>query len=460
MSDIDALNLKKLLEHAHIGVVIHRWDTSIVYANPTALRLMRLTYEQMIGVDAFDPKWSFLDDGGRKLLVEDYPVNKVIKNKARLENEIIGVIDSSCEHISWFLVNAYQEGDTGAESGFVVVTFNDISDTRQLFSFQDIVENTQDMVIVTEAGNIEYPTGPRIVYVNKAFERLTGYEQQEMLGETPRILQGALTDPEAKTRIHCALEEKRPIYETLLNYDVQGRPYWVEMNIIPLKNKYGEVTHFAAIERDISQQKFQLEQLEKRNEDLKALKRDLETLVEKRTAELQRAKAKLEKLAFYDPLTNVPNRRYFADHVKRLVKSSQRRQTSLAFGLIDIDDFKQLNDSYGHDTGDKVLIELAQSLQLMFRADDAFCRYGGEEFAFALAINNQNELSGFAERLLKAIRGLDIAIANDGRLSITASIGINLVASDVNTEMDQELKKADVALYESKKAGKDRVTIC
>lgn len=459
MSDIDALNLKKLLEHAHIGVVIHRWDTSIVYANPTALRLMRLTYEQMIGVDAFDPQWSFLDDGGRKMLVEDYPVNKVKRRHDRLENEILGVIDSSSDHISWFLVNAYHEGDAGEENSFIVVTFNDISDTKQLFSFQDIVENTQDLVIVTEAENIEYPTGPKIVYVNKAFEKLTGYSQKEVIGETPRLLQGALTDEESKKRIHAALQEHQPIYETLLNYDSEGRPYWIEMNIIPLKNKYGEVTHFAAIERDISKQKFHLEQLEKRNEDLKVLKRDLESLVEKRTFELQMAKAKLEKLAFYDPLTNVPNRRYFIDHVNRLVKSSQRRQASLAFGILDIDDFKQLNDNYGHDIGDKVLTELAQMLLHLFRADDAFCRYGGEEFAFALTIADSNELYGFSDRLISAIRNLEVVIDDKETLAITASIGIKVCQSYLGIDFEKEMKEADIALYQSKNTGKDKVTI-
>ncbi|MCC2606743.1 sensor domain-containing diguanylate cyclase [Planctobacterium marinum] len=459
MSDIDALNLKKLLEHAHIGVVIHRWDTSIVYANPTALRLMRLSYEQMIGIDAYDPQWSFLDEGGRKLLVEDYPVNKVKMRGDRLQNEIVGVVDSSSDHISWFLVNAYHEGEPGEESGFIVVTFNDISDTKQLFSFQDIVENTQDMVIVTEAENIEYPTGPKIVYVNKAFEKLTGYSQREILGETPRLLQGALTDQDAKTRIHAALEKHQPIYETLLNYDSDGRPYWVEMNIIPLKNKYGDITHFAAIERDISKQKFHLEQLEKRNEDLKVLKRDLEKSIEKRTSELQMAKARLEKLAFYDPLTNVPNRRYFIDHVNRLVKSSQRRHEALAFGMLDIDDFKLLNDNYGHDVGDKVLIELAQVLQALFRADDAFCRYGGEEFAFVLTIGKNSELDGFSNRLISAIRDLEVAINEQQSLNITASIGMKVCAHDADIDFEKEIKDADIALYESKNTGKDKVTI-
>ena len=129
------LDLKRLLEHAHIGVVIHGWDTSIIYANPTAARLLRLTREQILGRDEFDPQWRFLDDAGRQLYVEDYPVNKVKRTGERLENEIVGLIDSSREEITWFLVNSYlEQGDTD-DASFIVVTFNDISDTKQLFSF-------------------------------------------------------------------------------------------------------------------------------------------------------------------------------------------------------------------------------------------------------------------------------------------------------------------------------------
>ncbi|RLT96996.1 diguanylate cyclase [Ketobacter sp.] len=458
--DISELNLQNLLEHAHIGVVIHRWDTSIIYANPTALRLMRLTYEQMIGKDAFDPQWSFVDDAGKKLLIEDYPVNKVKNSSERLTNEIMGVIDSSREEVSWFMINAYHEGDDNSENRFVVVTFTDISDSRELFSFRDIVENTQDIVIVTEANDIDYPTGPKIVYVNKAFEQLTGYSEEDIIGETPRMLQGALTDKASRARIQKALEAQQAVSETLLNYDCNGRPYWIEMNIMPLQNKYGEVTHFAAIERDVSERKFHQEQLEKRNQDLKSLKQNLERLVEERTVELQKAKAKLETLAFFDPLTNIPNRRYFIDHSNKLIKSCNRRQLMVAFGLLDIDNFKRLNDTHGHDIGDRALKALAQYLSQFFRVDDAYCRYGGEEFAFTVAIEQKQNLDSIAERLIHGIRELNIELTEHESISITVSLGIKLATNTDELDLEAELKQADAALYQSKQDGKDRYTLC
>ena len=456
-SEFANLNLKTLLEHAQFGVVIHRWDTSVVYANPTALQLLRLSYEQIIGKDSFDPQWNFLDDAGKKLLVEDYPVNKVKRTRGRVSNEIIGVIDSSREDVSWFMVNAYFEGDKNDDNNqFIIITFNDISDSKQLFSFRNIVENTQDIVVVTEADNIHYPTGPKIVYVNQAFEKLTGYRQEEVLGDTPRVLQGTLTDDAAKSRIHQALEQKKAITETLLNYDAKGRPYWIEMNIIPLENKYGEITHFAAIERDISEHKFQQEQLEKRNQDLKALKRDLEKIIQDRTIELQKAKAQLEKIAFFDPLTNIPNRRFFIDQANKLIKSCNRRGTMIAFGILDLDDFKSLNDNYGHDIGDAVLVKLADLLANFFRTDDAYCRFGGEEFAFAVAINQQDDALVLAQRLINVIREIRVDSGINGLLAITASLGIKAMLPEQDTDLEKELKQADIAMYQAKKLGKDK----
>lgn len=459
MTEIDDLTLKNLLEHAHIGIIIHRWDTSILYANPTALRLMRLTYDQIIGKDAFDPQWCFLDDAGKKLLINDYPVNKVIRTGKRLSNEVIGVMDSSSEGISWFMINAYAEGNKDSDNRFVVITFNDISDSKHLFSFKEIVENTQDIVIVTEAENIGYPIGPKIIYVNKAFEELTGYKKDDVLGETPRILQGTLTSEKSKNRIHAALKDNLATTETLLNYDINGRPYWIEMNIIPLKNKYGDVTHFAAIERDISERKFHLEQLEKRNQDLKAFKKELENIVALRTIELQKANAKLEKIAFLDPLTNIPNRRFFIGQANKIINSCNRRNLMVAVGIIDIDDFKLLNDTYGHDLGDLVLKGMSNYLNQFFRNDDAFCRYGGEEFAFALAISTKNDLECLSKRLINGVRELTFGMEPSAPLSITISLGVKLSTATQSLDLEKEIKSADIALYHSKNEGKNRFTI-
>lgn len=457
MTDFYGLNLKNLLEKAHVGVVVHRWDTSIVYANPTALKLLGVSLEEVTNRITGDYKWNFLDYAGNPLLEENYPVNKVRRTKKPVTNEIIG-IENSTQKSHWFMINAYPENGKDSGDRSIIVTFNDISDFKQLYFFSDIVENTQDIVIVCEADNIQYPTGPKIVYVNKAFETLTGYKKEEAIGETPRILQGDLTDKAAMARINVALKNNQAITETLLNYDINGRPYWIEMNIIPLKNKFGEVTHFGAIERDVSERKFHLEQLQFRNQELRTLKNELEKLVLERTLELQKANEKLEKIAFFDPLTNIPNRRFFIDQVHRLIKSCNRRKVSIAFGLIDIDDFKLVNDTHGHDAGDLILVELASYLEKFCRVDEAFCRYGGEEFAFAVAIEKESDLDSLTTRLIEGIRGLKPTLGGND-LSITASAGFKLCQPSDYLDFEKAMKQADIALYHSKQSGKNRVTI-
>jgi PAS domain S-box-containing protein len=120
------------------------------------------------------------------------------------------------------------------------------------FSIEDVVKFANDIVIVTEAYPLDDP-GPKIVYVNEAFTRLTGYTEEEVLGKTPRILQGPDSDPKVRAEIREALISKKSIRTTILNYSKSGKQYWLDLNIIPLKNKNGEVSHFAAIERDLTE---------------------------------------------------------------------------------------------------------------------------------------------------------------------------------------------------------------
>ncbi len=456
--DIDNLNIKNILEHAHIGVIIHRADTSVVYANPAAIQLLNLSYDQLIGKDSYDPQWAFVDENGLPLELSKYPVNQVLNSKQRIENKTIGLIDHTSKDIAWFMVNAYMEGHVGAKNCFIVVTFSDITERVKPFSAEDILENAQDIIIVTEADNIEYPEGPKIVYVNRAFEKLTGYTKDEVIGESPRILQGSLTDKEARKSIHQALKNKQCVSQTLLNYDKSGRPYWIDMNIIPLKNNSGQVTHFAAIERDISQIKFHQEQLANRNNDLKALKANLEKRVRERTLSHQQAKTQLESMAYFDPLTQIPNRRFFSIHLSKLIAAAKRRKEMVALGLIDIDNFKSINDTFGHSAGDKVLKELAEIISDLFRHEDAICRYGGEEFAFSIIINQKDQAEQACDRLLQAIRGTQYQL-EESNITITASIGVFTTLAE-NIENEHELyRNADSLMYKAKQTGKNRYYI-
>ena len=141
---------------------------------------------------------------------------------------------------------------------------------KKNFSLEDIIKSTNDIVIVTEASPVDAP-GPHIVYVNQAFTELTGFTAKEVIGKSPRILQGPDSDPKTRAKIREALIEKKAIRTTIVNYSKSGRKYWLDLNIIPLKNKKGEVTHFAAIERDLTDIKDAEEEIKKKNKQLQEL---------------------------------------------------------------------------------------------------------------------------------------------------------------------------------------------
>jgi diguanylate cyclase (GGDEF)-like protein/PAS domain S-box-containing protein len=457
-SHIEQLNLKSLLKHANLAVVIHKMDTSIVYANPVALRLLGSSYDKVIGADAFDHQWYFVDEFGHKLPADQYPVNKVISCGEALANEIIGRYDLETQEVVWYLVNAYLEhgGSDDRKQGFVDVTFNDISDQRNLFSYRDIIQNTQDIIIVTDAEDVQGPLGPKIVFVNKAFEELTGYKASEVIGETPRILQGRGTDKCALENIRAALEKQEPVREQLLNYSKTGHPYWLDMNIFPLRNKFGKVTHFAAIERDVTDSTFKAHQLEKSNADLKALKETLEHVVATQTKKLRIANQRLEKLAYYDDLTGIANRRSFKDQASKLVSLSLRYNHFFMTGLLDIDRFKRINDSCGHDVGDKVLQQVAGVLKSRFRQEDAFGRIGGEEFAFALVVESEQAAALFCERLRAELEISDLQIEGCN-LPLSVSIGYSVSKLEETYTLGDALKQADQALYNAKNSGRNCV---
>lgn len=457
------LNLKSLLEHAHMAVVIHRMDTTIAYANPTALKLLDLSYNQIIGNDAYDPKWFFIDEYDHRLRAEEYPVNLVIAKKEPVTNLVIGRFDPRTEEVLWYLVNAYLEPGTDVDDpddGFVVVTFNDISEQRHLFSYRDIIENSRDIVVVTDADLAGAPFSPRIVFVNKAFEELTGYSSLDAIGESPRMLQGRGTDAETKKRIREGLEKQIPVRETILNYSKTGDPYWLDMSIFPLRNKLGKVTHFAAIERDVTKRTFQADLLAKRNEDLRLLKRKLEAMVEEKTRDLRRANYELEKRAYFDELTKLPNRRCFMDQAQRQFAYAKRYKHQIATAIVDVDHFKRINDTFGHEAGDKVLTVIADNIRAHGRAEDVFGRMGGEEFAFVSLIRDCQAAEQSFERLRKAIAEANLELGEGGQdVHLTASIGVSVKTPEEEAPLSDCLRRADRAMYKAKKAGRNRVVV-
>ena len=288
--------------------------------------------------------------------------------------------------------------------------------------FSEIVHNAKDAVIVTKADPIDYP-GPEIVYVNKAFTEMTGYSAQEVIGKNPRILQSENTEKKETTAIRKALENQESIRVTLRNYTKAGKEYWIDLSILPLRDKTGKLTHFASIQRDITKQK--------------NLERELQILC--RT----------------DPLTTAANRRAFDEILSQEFSRFKRSQKEYALIMIDIDHFKSVNDEYGHSVGDQVLIEVTEKCKDNLRYHDIVARLGGEEFCILLPYTNAIQAEGIAERLRGKIESMQI-ISEGYRINVTVSVGLSLVCSD-DFDGHDAMQRADHKLLEAKTNGRNRV---
>ncbi|MEQ9558228.1 MAG: diguanylate cyclase [Rhodospirillales bacterium] len=291
------------------------------------------------------------------------------------------------------------------------------------FSFSDIVAKANDSVIVAKAA-VGKSTKPKIVYVNAAFCRLSGYSEKEAIGKAPGFMDGPDTDPEARAKAVDAIKHGRHMRTRLLQYAKDGTTYWVDVNIMPLFGSDGEVTHIAAIQRDV-------------------------------TADVLREQ-ELLSLATTDDLTGAKNRRHFMERAELEVHRLRRHRVPFSVVLLDLDHFKQVNDTHGHQAGDDVLKEAVRRWQLGRRPFDTLGRLGGEEFAILLPGADSEAAMTVAERLRAVIAEAPFDTI-DGPIDVTVSIGV-AEAEDADQTIEGTLGRADAALYHSKHAGRNRAT--
>lgn len=292
--------------------------------------------------------------------------------------------------------------------------------------FFQMAEAANDVFLVTTP-DLDAP-GPTIVYVNPAFTRLTGYSAAEVIGKSPRILQGPGTDRAAVGAIGKALRAGQEVHESVLNFSKEGGRYWLDIRIVPLRDAKGAITHFAAIERDVTMHRRRLDEL--------------------------------EFIADRDPLTGIPNRRALLRVMSAEIKAAGiRRDIAPRAGgpclaLVDADHFKRINDTFGHPAGDAVLLGIADRLTENARRSDMVARIGGEEFAVWMPAVTLNEAKAFAERLCRSMNRQPFETAA-GPVAATVSIGV--AAFQNGDDLNYLMTRADAALYSAKQAGRNRV---
>ena len=241
------LSYRRLFEAAKDGILILDVETGrITDVNPFLLELLSFSKSEVLGktVGELSP---FKDIESNKLMLEHLQKDGYV----RYEDLPLKTSDGRQIDVE-FVCNVYPAG----KRQVIQCNVRDITarkkSEQQLTMLRTCVDNLNDIVLVTEADPIEMP-GPRIVFANAAFERITGYSLAEALGQSPRFLQGEKTDRRTLEEIHEALAQGKPIKRQVLNYKKDGTEYWMDIDIVPVLNSAGKCTHFAAIERDITE---------------------------------------------------------------------------------------------------------------------------------------------------------------------------------------------------------------
>jgi len=290
--------------------------------------------------------------------------------------------------------------------------------------FKQLIESTNDIVLLCDTTSFD-EGGPRIVYVNPAFEEVMGYSADEVIGQSPRILNGPGTDRQTRYRIRKALRNGKGIRVELMKYTKDGRGVWMDVNLIPLKDDAGNIKCFASIERDLTRYK--------------------------------KMERQLAQMALFDDLTGSLSRAAFFQQAEKEFARARRYHRPLTTLMIDIDHFKRVNDEYGHAAGDQVLVIFAEAVQEMIRTTDFMGRVGGEEFAILMPDTPMNAACHLAERIRERINKYPY-LARDMLIEITASLGVaELQTSDENFQA--LLQRADDALYSAKQGGRNRVIL-
>lgn len=277
-----------------------------------------------------------------------------------------------------------------------------------------IIENAAEGIMITDARAI-------IRSVNPAFERTTGYPAAEAIGHTPALLKSGHHGKRFYREMWAALNKAGHWQGEIWNRNKNGETYPEWLSISAVRDSRQRVSHYVGIFSDAHTQEYILE--------------------------------RLHYLAYYDGLTGLPNRRLFLDRLNMSISHARRDRHKLAVMFVDLDQFKQVNDTLGHSVGDGLLMGVTERMKSCLRDEDTLSRLAGDEFTVILpAIHHPDDASNVAEKFLECYaRPLNI----DGHeLRVTASIGI-VIYPDDGEDAESLLQHADTAMYRIKGSGRN-----
>lgn len=313
----------------------------------------------------------------------------------------------------WFEVHAFP-----SEEGMVGF-FRDVTERRESSAALHLQEQAIDAVPVgISIAQYDPPGDFPLVYVNPAFEQITGYPKSEILGRNCRFLQGPGTHESSLAPIRGAIEQGESAKVIVLNYRKDGSEFLNELQVSPVRNQTGEITHIVGIQNDVTDRIL--------------------------------AGERLNHQAQYDTLTGIPNRYLFLELLKQAIKLANRKKVrELALVYLGVDNLKHVNERFGHQGGDRILKQIGNRISSAIRESDIAARIGGDEFVLLFTdYADRRQIEKLIERVLKRISA---PFRISGReLIVTASAGYAVAPEDA-ADSEDLLRKADLAMLCAKR---------
>ena len=346
------------------------------------------------------------------LLVTDHLLNSYFDDSAQLVRwqQVNGYVFALFSAVLIFFARARLFDFLGMNPGLK----RQRQDQERLRQAAVVFDCTREGVLVSDSRGV-------IVHVNRALVEITGYPAEEVLGRRPNMFKSGRHGPEFYQAMFKSIDEHGEWHGEIWNRRKSGEVYPQWQTVRAITDDKGQVSHYVAVFSDISA--------------------------------IKNSQTELARLVHHDPLTDLPNRLLFTDRTEQALASAQRHQTGCALLMIDLDHFKIINDSLGHNVGDLLLKAVAERLLRVFGKGFTVARLGGDEFAVLIdSCAQASQAAGLAQQVLEIMKGpFDV---DKHQLFISASVGISVFPGDA-LNAEQLLRNADSALFKAKSSGRE-----
>ncbi|MBS7325621.1 MAG: PAS domain S-box protein [Thiopseudomonas sp.] len=414
-SEATLLKLSQAVEQSPSSIVITTSAANIEYANPQFLALTGYSRDEVMGVN---PR---ILQSGKTLRPTYIDLWRRISSGQVWHGEFINRRKDGSLYYERCSISPVLD-NKGQLTGYLGIKHDVTAEKEAEQAMRlaaSVTANTAESIMVCDANE-------RIIEVNPAFTRLTGYSSDEVLGQHPSMLCDGQRNSEVYTELRATLAVQDQWQGEFWNRSKNGTLYAIAGTISVIRDEAGNLTHYVSIFSDATENKRQQESLQQQ--------------------------------AHFDPLTGLPNRSLLNERLAQAMARSIKHQHQLAVCFMDLDGFKQVNDSLGHQAGDELLICVAKRLKDCLRGDDTVARLGGDEFVLLLnPVRSLEECEQIIGRILTSV-AQPIALGSGQQASVTASIGITLFPCDSGSA-EQLMRHADHAMYQAKQNGRNGYVI-